>query len=67
MTRMERLRHLHAKAKQLYDQLDAMAGECCELMGVDPESNSNDADRCRDIIFHGTAPDFVRAQLEAKR
>lgn len=64
---LDRLTHLHARGSLLRNELEAMAAECCTLLGVDPESESIDRDWCDEIVFHGTAPTLVIQRIEANR
>ena len=63
----DRLLHLHAKAKQCHEQLEAWAAECCVLLGEDPGSDDKRADWCREIIDHQTYPLFIHARLQEDR
>lgn len=64
---IDRLTHLQIRSSLLRNELEAMAAECCKLLGVDPESESIDRDWCDEIVFHGTAPILVIQRIEANR
>ena len=64
---LPRLKELHRKAYQMREQLEAIGDECCTLLGIDPSRMSTEADWCREIVEHGTAPEFTIAKLQAKQ
>lgn len=57
--KLDRLIHLHARGRQLHEQLEAVAAECCDVMGVDPSSDTIERDWCDEIALHGTDPTTV--------
>jgi hypothetical protein len=38
--------------------------ECCEILGIDPTTDSTARDICEEIVLHGTPVDEVIAKLQ---
>lgn len=66
-----RLDQISRIRRHYMDQLDAMAAECCTLLGVDPDQDSKAADFARSIVDSGEDVDFavsrVAIELACKR
>ncbi|TWU22486.1 hypothetical protein Pla52o_35430 [Novipirellula galeiformis] len=62
-----RLLRIQALAEEHRKFLDQLAAECCQIFGIDPASDSNEASWCRDIVDHGTPPDVVIDRLLSNR
>ena len=54
METIHRLEEISNKAAQLREQQEAMAAECCELLGCVPDSQQLDAEFASDIVYMGT-------------
>jgi len=63
----ERLTHIHARAKLMRNELEAMAAECCMILGVDPDRDSYERDLCNEIVLHGFEPETVIQKLKELR
>ena len=45
-------------------RLQFMATECCEILGIDPTTDSVARDICEEIVLHGTPVDEVIERLQ---
>ena len=45
-------------------RLHRMATECCEILGIDPTTDSVARDICEEIVLHGTPVEEVVAKLQ---
>jgi hypothetical protein len=63
-TAIERLGLLKIAGDDLRRLKAAYAGSCCELIGIDPNSDSVARDICEEIVLHGTPVDEVIAKLQ---
>jgi hypothetical protein len=45
-------------------RLHRMAAECCEILGIDPTTDSIAKDIAEEIVLHGTPVDEVVAKLQ---
>jgi hypothetical protein len=63
-TAIQRLHEIHATANGLREMLDRRAVECCEILGIDPTTDSVARDIAEEIVLHGTPVDEVVAKLQ---
>lgn len=64
---VRKLQACHVKAKQLNEQLEALAAECCRVLLVDPERESIERDWCEEIVYHGADPALVYSRIKSSR
>jgi hypothetical protein len=64
---IRKLQAFHVKAKQLNEQMEALAAECCRVLLVDPERESIERDWCEEIVFHGADPAMVYSRIKSSR
>lgn len=50
---IQRLEDIANKAAQLREQQEALAAECCELLGCDPDGQELDTDYATEIVYMG--------------
>jgi hypothetical protein len=58
------LENLHAEANRMRNRMDSMAVKCCEILGIDPRTDSVARDIAEEIVLHGTPVDEVVAKLQ---
>jgi len=63
-TRLCRLEKLRGDAVWLQHRINHMATECCEILGIDPATDSVARDIAEEIVLHGTPVDEVIAKLQ---
>jgi hypothetical protein len=61
---IRRLRDLRAASKIAGILQSNRASECCEILGIDPTTDSVARDICEEIVLHGTPVDEVIAKLQ---
>jgi hypothetical protein len=59
-----RLKRWHRIAADNRNWLAEAAAGCCEILGVDPTTDSVAKDICEEIVLHGTPVDEVIAKLQ---
>lgn len=62
-----RLEHLHSLGFLYREQLEGAAAECCELLGIDPDYDTLEANWCKDIVEHGSEVSTVIGYLLDRR
>lgn len=62
--KIKRLQRLATTAAHYREQMEGLAAECCQVMGVDPESETVERDWFDEIVFHGTDPADVYSRLK---
>ena len=60
----ERLKGMHRDACIDRDNLRDDARRCCQLLGIDPTTDSVARDIAEEIVLHGTPVDEVIAKLQ---
>jgi predicted alpha-1,6-mannanase (GH76 family) len=61
---INRLNERSRNAGLLKDVLSSYASECCEILGIDPTTDSVAHDIAEEIVLHGTPVDEVVAKLQ---
>lgn len=62
-----RLEHLHSLGFLYREQLEGASAECCELLGVDPDYDTFEANMAKDVVEHGTDVATVIEHLVDRR
>ena len=58
------LQCLHQSGRTLSRKLSRFAKECCEILGIDPTTDSVARDIAEEIVLHGTPVEEVVAKLQ---
>jgi hypothetical protein len=59
-----RLQSIRIVAEILQETLGNLSAECCEILGINPTTDSVARDICEEIVLHGTPVDEVIAKLQ---
>ena len=65
--KMRRLQQIHDHATHYRDQMDGLATEACELLGVNPDVDCDERDIAYELVDHGTSVSDVLKQLSEHR
>ena len=61
---IDRLEDLGVRSRIARKVAERTCRECCEILGVDPTTESVARDICEEIVLHGTPVDEVIAKLQ---
>lgn len=61
---LQRLGSIHTFSVILQGSLGKVATECCEILGIDPTTDSVAKDICEEIVLHGTPVAEAIAKLQ---
>lgn len=67
MAAIERLEHLYTLGHLYREQMEAAADECVYLLGIDPETNTDEADIAREIVLMGADVQEAIQRIHAVR
>ena len=61
---LSELQDLSAASFIVRGRLERLAGRCCQLLGIDPTTDSVARDICEEIVLHGTPVSEVINKLQ---
>jgi len=63
-TGMSKLQTMHGMSGYFREMTEQAAAKCCEILGIDPTTDSVARDIAEEIVLHGTPVDEVVAKLQ---
>ena len=58
---------LQLKARALTEQVEALAVQCCSILGVNPDMDTNRRDDAQSVIFQWEDPEVVYEKIWGSR